>query len=285
VHPRRIGLKLIPQLTTLDQLRAVWMVADEAGFDHCWVYDHFLAVSGASEEGEVYDGWSLLAAMAALTTRVRIGALVTGNTYRNPGILAKMAVTVDHLSGGRLEFGLGAGWMEREHAMLGLEFGTAGERVARLDESCRIIKGLWTQDRTSFEGRYYRIDDAIANPKPLQQPHPPLWLGGRGERKLLRVVAQHANVWNISAREVDEDIRVSGVLDAHCADIGRDPAEIRRTVQLYFRGDVAEVVEKAERYADGGFSEFVITLYADDPARAAETVAADLLPALRDAGA
>jgi F420-dependent oxidoreductase-like protein len=280
-HPIRVGLKLIPQLRELDDLRGVWAVADDAGFDHCWVYDHLLAVAGAPEEGDVFDGWTLVAAMAASTSRVRIGTLVAGNTYRHPGVLAKIAVTVDHLSGGRLELGLGAGWNEREHAMLGLDFGTAGERVARLDESCRVLKQLWTEERSTFSGSFYRLDDAVANPKPLQRPHPPLWIGGRGERKLLRVVARHADVWNTPAVDVDEDVRLLGVLDRYCDEIGRDPAEIRRTIQLYYRGDADDVVARAERYAAAGFSEFVLAVYAEPPVAAAEAIAADVLPRLR----
>jgi F420-dependent oxidoreductase-like protein len=282
--PIRVGLKLIPQLTTVDELRAVWQIADERGFDHCWVYDHFLPASDAAPEGPVFDGWSLLAAMAAVTTRVRVGILVTGNTYRHPGILAKMAVTVDHLSGGRLECGLGAGWAEREHTMFGLEYGTPGTRIARLAEACRVLKALWTQGETTFVGEHYTITDAIAHPKPVQQPYPPLWIGGRGERKLLRVVAEHGDVWNTTSRDIDEEIRLSGVLDRHCEAVGRDPTTIRRSMQLYYRGDASAVVEQARRYADAGFTEFVVTLYVEDPASAAAAVAADVLPALRALG-
>src|SRR6185437_3479218 len=141
--------------------------------------------------------------------------------------------TVDHLSGGRLEFGLGAAWAELEHEMLALEFGTVGQRIDRLEEACRIVKLLWTEERSDFEGRHYRLAKAIANPKPVQKPHPPIWIGGSGERKTLRVVAQHADVWNLPGQQgLDEAVRLSGVLDDHCAAVGRNPAEIRRSVQL-----------------------------------------------------
>jgi F420-dependent oxidoreductase-like protein len=280
----RVGLKLIPQLTSVDDLRAVWLVADEAGFDHCWVYDHFLPASGEAAEGDVFDGWSLLAAMAALTERVRIGILVTGNTYRHPGILAKMAVTVDHLSGGRLECGIGAGWAEREHSMFALEYGTPGTRIARLGEACQILKSLWTQDETTFTGAHYTVTEAIANPKPVQRPHPPLWIGGRGERKLLRVVAEHADVWNTTSRDLDEEIRLSGVLDRHCETVGRDPATIGRSIQLYYRGNADAVVAQARDYVAAGFTELVVTLYDADPVAAAATVADSVLPRLRELG-
>ena len=147
----RVGLKLAPQFTTVDELRAVWRIADEAGFDHCWNFDHFASIR-ANTTGNIFEAWTLLGAMAEATSRVRIGCMVTGNTYRHPGVLAKMAVTVDHLSGGRLEFGLGAAWAEGEHAMLGLEFGTVGQRIARLEEACRVVKLLWSEERAGFEG-------------------------------------------------------------------------------------------------------------------------------------
>lgn len=282
--PLRVGLKLIPQLTTVEALRGVWAVADECDFDHCWVYDHFLPASGAEPEGPVFEGWTLLAAMAALTSNVRVGVLVTGNTYRHPGVLAKMAVTVDHLSGGRLECGLGAGWAEREHVMFGLDYGTHGRRISRLDEACQVLKRLWTEDETAFAGDHYRLAGAIANPKPVQRPHPPVWIGGRGERKLLRIVAEHADVWNTTACDVDEEIRLSSVLDRHCEHVGRDPALIRRSIQLYYRGDGGAVVDQARRYVAAGFTELVVTLYADDPVAAAAAVAADILPRLRELG-
>ena len=166
--------------------------------------------------------------MAEATSRVRIGCMVTGNTYRHPAVLAKMAVTVDHLSGGRLELGIGAAWAENEHEMLGIEFGTAGRRVEWLDEACQVMKLLFTQERTTFEGARYTLRDAISNPKPVQRPHPPFWIGGRGERKTLRVIAQHADVWNAPGGEPDEVARLAGVLDAplrRCRPRpGRDPA-------------------------------------------------------------
>src|SRR5215831_6044266 len=176
----RYGLKL-SQNATLEQYRAVWRIADEAGFDHCWCMDHF-ATLGSRDDGPIFEAWALLAAMAAATSRTRVGCAVTGNTYRHPAVLAKAAVTVDHLSGGRLEFGIGAGWAENEHTMLGLPFGTAGDRADRLEEACQVIRSLWTQERTSFAGQHYQLTGAVAEPKPVQQPHPPIWIGGAGRR-------------------------------------------------------------------------------------------------------
>jgi alkanesulfonate monooxygenase SsuD/methylene tetrahydromethanopterin reductase-like flavin-dependent oxidoreductase (luciferase family) len=209
--------------------------------------------------------------------------MVTGNTYRHPGVLAKIVVTVDHLSGGRLEFGIGAGWAEIEHTMLGLEYGTAGQRIARLEEACRVLKALWTEERASFDGRFYRLEQAYGNPKPVQRPHPPIWIGGSGERKTLRVVAEHADVWNAGAGDPDEVARLSGVLDRHCADVGRDPARIRRSVQFRYLGDDEDALRIAQGYVARGITELVLML---PPERGPELgeAAARLLPRLRELG-
>jgi len=272
-------LKLAPQFTTAEELRSVWQIADEAGFDHCWNFDHFASIGARGNLGDVFEGWTLLGAMAEATSRVRIGCMVTGNTYRHPGVLAKMAVTVDHLSGGRLEFGLGAAWADNEHTMLDLEFGTAGQRIARMEEACRMIKLLWSEDRASFDGEHYRLVDAVANPKPIQRPGPPIWIGGSGERKTLRVVAEHADVWNLASGEVDEAVRLSGVLDEHCAAVGRDPAEVGRSVQLFYTGAEA-LLREAEGFATNGFRELVVGVRPGTAESDAAEVA-EVLPQLR----
>jgi F420-dependent oxidoreductase-like protein len=219
--------------------------------------------------------------MAAATERVRIGCMVTGNTFRHPAVVAKAAVTVDHLSGGRLEFGLGAGWAEPEHTMLGLDFGTAGRRLDRLDEACQVVKLLWTRDRTDFAGRHYRLEGAVANPKPVQAPHPPIWIGGVGERRTLRLVAEHADVWNAAVGEPHEVGRLSRVLDRHCEEIGRDPSSIRRSVQYRFEGDADSALSLAESYASYGIDEVILVVMVGprDSLRHAEQVAR-LLPRL-----
>ena len=192
-HPLRIGLKNSGQQTTIQALRDVWRIADEAGFDHVWDFDHLASIGAVGPEEPVYEGWTLLAAIAQATSRVRLGAMVTGNTYRHPALLAKMAVTVDHLSNGRLEFGIGAAWAEVEHQMYGIE--GLDHRVGRLRESLKAIVSLWTEARTTLEGNYYQLKDAIANPKPIQKPHPPIWIGAGGAQ-MMSVVAEYADVWN-----------------------------------------------------------------------------------------
>ncbi len=277
----RYGLKL-SQNATIDQLRAVWRVADEAGFDHCWCMDH-LASLGARDDGPIFEAWALLAGMAAATSRTRIGCMVTGNTYRHPAVLAKAAVTVDHLSGGRLEFGLGAGWAENEHAMLGLPFGTKGDRADWLEEACQVILSLWTEQRTSFEGSHYQLAGAIAEPKPVQQPHPPVWIGGSGRQRTLRITARYADVWNAAGGSPEEVAEVSAVLDRRCAEIGRDPAQIRRSVQVRVAEVTDELLGLAESYHAVGVTEMVLILHSQDPAGQADQVAG-LLPRLRAVG-
>ncbi len=219
IHPLRFGIKASGQWITIEELRAIWKIADEGGFDHLWDFDHLATIGANGPDGPIYEGWALQAAMAEATRRVRIGCMVTGNTYRHPVVLAKLAVTVDHLSGGRLEFGIGAAWAEIEHGMYGIE--GLDHRVGRLSESLQIIKSLFTQPRTNFDGRYYKLTDAIANPKPLQRPHPPIWIGASGE-STLRLTARHADVWNISGGDDQAVKSVIGKFEEACEAVGRD---------------------------------------------------------------
>jgi F420-dependent oxidoreductase-like protein len=288
--PLGLGLKLAQHWSSARELRSVFVTADEGGFDHAWCIDHFAAADirgGGDPTGDILEAWTFIAAMAEATSRVRIGCMVTGNTYRHPGVLAKMAVTVDHLSDGRLEFGLGASWAEIEHTMLGIDYGTAGWRIERLDEACQLIELLWTQERTTFEGRHYTLRDAISNPKPVQKPRPPIWLGGAGEKKLLRVVALRADVWNLfwttAGEDPDEASRLSGVLDGHCEAVGRDPADVRRSIQFPFRG-VDATLALAEDFVARGFTELVVLLGSGRAEADAEVAASELLPRLRQLG-
>lgn len=277
----RYGIKL-SQNATIDQYRAVWRVADEAGFDHCWCMDH-LASLGPRDDGPIFEAWTLLAGMAVATSRTRIGCMVTGNTYRHPAVLAKAAVTADHLSGGRVEFGLGAGWAENEHTMLGLPFGSRGDRADRLDEACEIIRSLWTQERTTFEGKHYQLVGAVAEPKPVQRPYPPIWIGGSGPQRTLRTTARYADVWNAAGGSPEQVAEASAVLDQRCAEIGRDPAEIRRSVQVRVGSADDKLIELAKSYQAVGVTDIVLMAPADDPVRGAELVG-ELLPRLRAAG-
>jgi F420-dependent oxidoreductase-like protein len=277
----RFGIKL-SQDATIEEYKAVWRIADEAGFDHCWNMDHFASLGG-DETRDIFEAWTALAGMAALTSRVRVGCSVTGNTYRHPAELAKMAVTVDHLSGGRLEFGIGAAWAENEHTMLGLPFGTAGDRADRLEEALKIITLLWTQPRTTFDGKHYQLREAIAEPKPVQSPHPPIWIGGSGRRRTLRMAAEYAAVWNAAGGTPAEVAEASAVLDRHCADVGRDPATIRRSVQIRFGDSVDDLLRTVEEFAGIGISDPLLIVTGVDPVARTERLA-EALPRLRAVG-
>jgi F420-dependent oxidoreductase-like protein len=277
-HPLRFGLKLSGQDTTVETLRAVWRIADGSGFDHVWDFDHLASIGEGGPDRPIYEGWTLQAAMAEATKRVRIGCLVTGNTYRNPALLAKSAVTVDHLSNGRLEFGIGAAWAQIEHEMYG--FGGLDHRVGMLSESLRIIRSLWTEERTTFDGRYYHFKDAIANPKPIQKPYPPIWIGASGPTTL-RLVARYADVWNIAGGDPDRVKELTQMLEDACGSVGRNPSEIRRSIQFGWDGkDRRQLVELCARYLELGVTEQVIYLRGAQPAALAEKVA-EVLPDLR----
>lgn len=277
-HPLRFGIKASGQGISIEELRAVWRIADEGGFDHLWDFDHLASIGPAGPDRPIYEGWTLQAAMAEATRRVRIGCMVTGNTYRNPGLLAKIAVTVDHLSGGRLEFGIGAAWAQVEHEMFGLP--GLEHRVGRLSESLQIIKSLFTQERTNFEGRYYQFKDAIANPKPIQKPYPPIWIGASGE-STLRLTARHADVWNISGGEPESIKQLIDKFLAACSTVGRDQAEIRRSIQFSWDGkDRNALIDTSGKYLELGITEQVMYLRGEHPEQTAAKIA-ELLPELR----
>ncbi|MDO8612483.1 MAG: TIGR03560 family F420-dependent LLM class oxidoreductase [Dehalococcoidia bacterium] len=230
----KFGVQATQSGVTWEELLSLWRELDrDSNFDHLWLMDHFVTGAGtaADSSGPCMEGWTALAALAQATERVRLGILVTGNTYRHPAVLAKMATTVDHISGGRLEFGLGAAWHAYEHQAFAIPFHTTGERLERLEEAAQVIKLLWTQPRPKFEGRYYQLDEPPYNPPNVQQPHPPILIGGSGERRTLRTVARYADATNVQGTP-EQVRRKFEVLEGHCREAGRDYSEIRRTVQL-----------------------------------------------------
>src|SRR3954454_22990953 len=204
MRPLRFGIKTAPQDTTYEEMLAVWQEADGIEvIEHAWLFDHFSPINGPLD-GPCLEGWTLLGAYGAVTKRLRLGLMVTGHTYRHPAVLTKIACTVDVLSGGRLDFGIGAGWNEYEHTSMGIPLYAPGERIRRLGEACEITRRLWTQHLTDFEGRYYQLKEARCEPKPVQKPYPPFVIGGSGEQLTLRVVAQYADVWNASAADAEQ---------------------------------------------------------------------------------
>jgi len=216
----RFGVQATPQNTTWKDLREIWKLIDSLDYDTAWVFDHFFAIL-SDPSGPCFEGWTSLAALAAESSRVQAGVLVTGNTYRHPAVLAKMAGTLDHTSGGRFIMGMGAGWFELEHNAYGIPFYSTAERIRRLDEAVEIIKRLWTEKQVTFDGRYYQLRDAYCEPKPLQQPRPPIMIGGSGEKLMLRVVAKHADQWNTFGSPEVFRHKIE-VLKEHCAAVGRN---------------------------------------------------------------
>ena len=278
-HPLRVGLKLSQQAHPIEAHRESWRIADEAGFDHIWPFDHLIAL-GKDPARPIYDGWTILGAVAENTKRTRIGLNVTGNLYRHPGLLAKIAVTVDHLSGGRLEMGIGAAWNEPEFTMYGIPFPRAAVRIRMMDEACSVLKALWTEERATFKGRFYQLDGAIAEPKPIQKPYPPIWIGGVGPKLTLRVVAKHADVWNSNAPTPAETVALTQTLDEHCAAVGRDPATIRRSCQVRAETEDA-ALRIAETTIKSGFSDLLLFPFPGGDLRAGVERAAALIPRIR----
>ena len=215
----------------------VWRAADDIEvFESGWTFDHFYPIFSDST-GPCLEGWTTLTALAQATTRLRMGTLVTGIHYRHPAVLANMAATLDVISGGRLELGIGAGWNEEESGAYGIALGTLRERSDRFEEACEVIVGLLTQETTSFSGTYYQLDQARCEPKGVQRPHPPLCIGGNGEQRTLRTAARFAQHWNYLGGTPEEFAHKRSVLHQHCADLGRDPAEILLSSHVIFDGD------------------------------------------------
>jgi F420-dependent oxidoreductase-like protein len=222
----RFGIHAGQQYTDFPSYLELWQTVEELGLDWASVFDHFMPIQ-TDPTGPCFEGYTLLAAMAAHTKRLRIGIIVTGVTYRHPALLAKMAATIDHISGGRLELGMGGAWYELEHDQYGIDFPPIGKRLAMMGEAIQILKSLWSQERTTFAGEHYQLTDAMAEPKPVQK-RIPLWIGGSGEKVTMRWVAREADGWNTFLRGgVDAFDHKLAVLEQHCADVGRDRSEIR----------------------------------------------------------
>lgn len=228
----RYAIKTAPQMTTWNAMVEVWRAADQIElFESAWNFDHFEPILGQPRSGPCLEGWSTLAALAAVTSRIRVGCMVTGMPYRHPAVLANMAATVDQISGGRLELGLGAGWNQAEADAYGIELPGLKERFDRFDEGCEVIVRLLSEPQVDFAGEHYRLTGAFCEPKAVQHPHPPITIGGDGPRRTLRAVARYAQRWNTPFTSPDALAASIEILHGHCADIGRDPAEITITAQ------------------------------------------------------
>ena len=310
-HPIRFGIQTGQQLIAWKDMLALWQRADGWGYDSLWNFDHFYPIF-VDPEGPCLESWTTLSALAQATRRARIGTMVNGNTYRNPCLTAKMAASLDHISGGRLNLGIGAGWFELEHRAMGFDFKDVPKRLAALDEACQIIKGMFTQPRTTLQGKHYAVTDVIGLPKPVQQPHPPIMIGGTGEKVLLKLVAKHADMWNASAgaERMGELIEL---IARHGEKVGRDTAAIEKTVMIPLAykadsdrqqfmsnliagmrgttpeearrgimiGDKQECFDTIERFGKVGVSHFIFMLFQPIREEELQAFAEDVMPAVR----
>ena len=255
---KRLTFKTKPEHSKWDDLLAMWLEAEGIErLDGGWLYDHFYPIYG-DPTGPCFEGWTALSYLAGRTRRLRLGLLVTGNPYRNPAVLANMAATFDVFSGGRLDFGIGAGWNEAEATAYGMPLLPIGRRLDQLEEACRVIKSLLTRETTTFEGKHYRMIDARCEPKPLQKPHPPFILGGMGEKRMLKIAAMFADDWNYPGGPPDDLARKVEVLHGHCATVGRNPSEITVSCHLFVSDSPQETAERAAAYAAAGAEHLVL---------------------------
>ena len=309
-HPVRFGIQTGQQSVEWGKILDLWKKADAWGYDSLWAFDHFYPIF-VDPEGPCLEGWTTLAALAQATTRARIGHLVIGNTYRHPAINAKAACTLDHISGGRFNLGIGAGWFELEHTALGIDFKTVGGRLQALEESLQIIRGMFTQEKTTVHGKHYTVTDAMCNPKPLQA-HVPLMIGGSGKQVLLKIVAKHADMWNSSGSA--EHLReLIDVIKRHGDSVGRDTEQIEKTVMLplcykaapprqefmcnliagmgqttpelarkrIMIGDQQECLDTIERYTKAGVTHFIFMTFAPFFLDEIQGFAEEVIPSVR----
>jgi alkanesulfonate monooxygenase SsuD/methylene tetrahydromethanopterin reductase-like flavin-dependent oxidoreductase (luciferase family) len=264
-----------------------WQLFEELGIDSAWTCDHM--VQPSRPEGPYFEAWTLLAALAAVTKRIRVGVLVTSNTFRHPAILAKEAVTLDHISNGRLDIGMGAGWYEPEHRMFGIDFPETRELVSRFKEAVEVVDAMLRNETTSYTGKYYQLREATSRPAPVQKPRPPLTLGAFGPR-MLKIAAAYADTWNAFG-SVEEIRQRNDLLDQYCSEIGRAPNSLGRSLYCWAKNadtdpwlslDAFEDV--IGRYMEAGMNEFILDQPRDDQIHILEKAAADVIPTLRTEG-
>lgn len=261
------GILTAPMQVDYADLLRVWREADAIPeIEHAWLFDHLMPIGG-DPDGPIFEGWTLLSALAARTERLRLGVMVTSNRFRPPALLAKIATTVDVVSGGRLDFGIGVGsrpdhpLARREYQSHGLPYLDTKDAVARLDESLTVIRRLWTENEPfDFDGEQIQLAGAFGNPKPVQHPHPPILIGGRSAATL-RLVAKHADMWNLPGGNIEEVVGRAALLDRYCAEIGRDPGAITRSFHLAVDRDQPAAARAVIKEAvDAGFEHIVLSL-------------------------
>jgi F420-dependent oxidoreductase-like protein len=273
----RIGLDVAQHQLLWPELVERVQFAEARGFDGAWVFDHFTPLYG-DPNGPCLEGWTLLAGLAALTSRIRLGVLVTGITYRHPSILATQAITVDHICNGRLEVGMGAAWHQPEHQELSVPFPPIKERAERLEEAVQVMRLLMTKDRASFKGRHYQLADASYHPRPIQRPHPPIWIGAGGEQLMLPVVARQADAWHAFGSE-ESMARKSRLLDQLAEKAGRDPKAILRSASLSLSRPWDQVRRRAAELRGAGFA-YLIAEWPSEGKRRLEEFVEKVMPEL-----
>lgn len=244
------GVMLRQQKIDFSQIRETAELCDELGYHSAWFYDHILGIGGA--EMDIFESWTLMSALSTATSNLRLGTMVLCNSFRPPALLAKMASTLDVISGGRLEFAIGAGWHEPEYRAYGYEFPGTVTRIEQLAEAVRIIRAMWTEEQATYKGQHFTVNEAYCNPKPAQTPHPPIMIGGVGERHLLRVVAELADEWNCPANHALDFDHKLDVLTKHCEEVGRDVNDIGLSQQTVCvlakdRTELEEKLQKAQK--------------------------------------
>lgn len=251
----RFGLDVAQQRMSWNENISRVRFAEDLGFDGVWGFDHFQPMYGEGP-GECFEGSTTLAAWSGLTERVRLGLLVAGLTYRHPAIYAAEAITIDHVSNGRLELSYGAAWFEREHRHLGIPFPELKDRVDAFEEAIQIVRGLLTTDDFTFEGRHFQVREATLNPKPVQRPHPPIWVGAKGEKRMMPITARYADVWHCYGTPetlLPKSQRMSELAES----AGRDPAALTRSSSLYLENDLDTLAARIQAWDAAGFEYLV----------------------------
>jgi len=298
----------LPQIKrTWAETRATALELEALGFDSVWVNDHLYGIPGP--QLPIFEAWTTLSAVGAITARVQLGTLVSPVGFRNPALLAKIAATLDNITGGRVIVGLGSGWFEMEFSGYGFDFPPLRERLQQLDEAATVMKQLWTEPQPSFAGKHFHTSSVFCEPKPVQQPHPPILIGGGGEQVLLRLAARHADIWNNLAVNQEQLAHKVAVLRRHCAAIGRDPASIQVSQQTMviigkdgaeaqariekaravygghlgagIAGTPQDCIDKIRAYVDAGCTMFIIEFFGRDTREPARLFAETVIPALR----
>ena len=273
----RIGVDVSQHQLSWDELLARTRFAEDAGFESAWVFDHFTPLYG-DPAGPCLEAYTALAALAVSTSRIRLGALVTGVTYRHPSVLAAEVVTVDHVSGGRVNLGVGAAWHAAEHRRLGIDFPSVKERAGRMEEAIQVCRLLWTEEGADFDGRYYRLVAGSYNPKPVQRPHPPIWVGAGGDRLTLPVAGRQADVWHGFGPPA-EMARKLGIVHRAAEAAGRDPSEIACSTNLSLSEPWDDVRRRVDDLVAMGVSHLIVSWPAEGWPRI-EAFAADVMPGL-----